>query len=65
MARLGIHRAEPAVPRRRTFVSCFLHQPLGVAAAVFLVGIILASALAPLIAPYNANTQDLTTVLSG
>jgi peptide/nickel transport system permease protein len=49
---------------KRTFLSCFWHQPLGVAAAVFLLGVIIATLLAPVIAPFDPNTQNLNSVLS-
>ncbi len=49
---------------KRTFLSCYVHHPLGVIAAVFLLGVIVATVLAPVIAPYNANAQDLNSVLS-
>ncbi len=43
----------------------FLHRPLGVVGALWLLLVVLAAALAPVIAPYNPQAQDLGAVLSG
>jgi peptide/nickel transport system permease protein len=42
----------------------WLRKPLGVASAVFLLVVIIACALAPLISPYSPYQQDLADVLS-
>src|SRR5580704_15189033 len=49
---------------RRSFLACYRHRPLGIAAAIFLLLVILGSALAPLLAPDDPNAEDLTSVLS-
>ena len=41
------------------------HQPLGVAAAAYLVLLVLAGVLAPVLAPYDPAEQDLNNVLGG
>jgi peptide/nickel transport system permease protein len=61
---LGTRRRTRSDTGKRTFFSCFLHQPLGVAAAVFLLGVIVATVLAPVIAPFNPDAQDLNSALA-
>ena len=58
-------QARPGAAQPRSFARRFMARPVGVAAAVFLLLLILACAAAPLIAPDNPATQDLTNVLSG
>jgi peptide/nickel transport system permease protein len=60
-----IAEAEVAAPRqpRLRLLRGYLRRPLGVAAAVFLLLVIIAVLLAPLIAPYSPLTQDLTATL--
>ena len=41
------------------------HQPLGVVAAAYLVLLVLAGVLAPVLAPYDPAEQDLSNVLGG
>jgi oligopeptide/dipeptide ABC transporter ATP-binding protein len=60
IAEAGI--AAPRQPRLRLLRS-YLRRPLGVAAAVFLLLVIIAVCLAPVIAPYNPLGQDLTATL--
>jgi peptide/nickel transport system permease protein len=55
----------PAAVAPRSFARRFLTHPAGVGAASFLLLLILACVAAPLIAPYNPQTQDLATTLSG
>jgi peptide/nickel transport system permease protein len=57
--------AGPGTAQPQSFARRFMARPAGVAAAVFLLLLILACAAAPLIAPDNPATQDLTDVLSG
>jgi peptide/nickel transport system permease protein len=55
--------AGPRPPRLRR-LRVYLRRPLGVAAGVFLLIVIIAVCLAPVIAPYGPLDQDLTTTLS-
>jgi peptide/nickel transport system permease protein len=58
-------QARPGTAQPRSFARRFMARPAGVAAAVFLLLLVLACVAAPLIAPDNPATQDLTNVLSG
>ncbi len=58
-------QAHPGTAQRHSFARRFMGLPAGVAAATFLLLLVLACAAAPLIAPDNPGTQDLTNVLSG
>jgi peptide/nickel transport system permease protein len=58
-------QARPGTAQPRSFARRFMARPAGVAAAVFLVLLVLSCVAAPLIAPDNPATQDLTNVLSG
>ncbi len=58
-------QANPGTAQRQSFARRFMGQPVGVGAATFLLLLVLACAAAPLIAPDNPGTQDLTNVLSG
>lgn len=61
--RIGPAKMAPAA--RRGFLRRFARQPPALVAAVFLLLVIAAVAAAPLIAPYPANAEDLSSVLSG
>jgi peptide/nickel transport system permease protein len=50
---------------RRGFVASFVRKPLAVVAASYLVVLILATLLAPVIAPYGPDAQDLAASLQG
>ncbi len=58
-------QARPGTAQPRSFARRFMARPAGVAAAVFLLLLVLSCVAAPLIAPDNPATQDLTNVLSG
>src|SRR6202046_1580525 len=58
-------QARPGTAQPRSFARRFMARPVGVAAAVFLLLLVLACVAAPLVAPDNPATQDLTNVLSG
>jgi peptide/nickel transport system permease protein len=58
-------QARPVTAQRNSFARRFMARPAGVGAAVFLLLLTLACVAAPLIAPANPATQDLTNVLSG
>jgi peptide/nickel transport system permease protein len=58
-------QANPGTALRHSFARRFMSLPVGVGAATFLLLLVLACAAAPLIAPDNPATQDLTNVLSG
>jgi peptide/nickel transport system permease protein len=58
-------QARPGTAQPRSFARRFMARPAGVAAAVFLVLLVVSCVAAPLIAPDNPATQDLTNVLSG
>jgi peptide/nickel transport system permease protein len=58
-------QANPGTAQRHSFARRFMSLPMGVGAATFLLLLVLACAAAPLIAPDNPATQDLTNVLSG
>jgi peptide/nickel transport system permease protein len=58
-------QAHPGTAQRHSFARRFTDLPVGVGAATFLLLLVLACAAAPLIAPDNPGTQDLTNVLSG
>jgi peptide/nickel transport system permease protein len=58
-------QAHPGTAQRNSFARRFMRLPAGVTAASFLILLVLACAAAPLIAPDNPATQDLTNVLSG
>jgi peptide/nickel transport system permease protein len=58
-----IQVADPRQPRLR-LLRVYLRRPLGVTAGVFLLIVIIAVCLAPVIAPYGPLDQDLTTTLS-
>jgi len=60
-ARAPLRRA----PGLRRFVRVFLGRPVVVFGAVLLAIVVLAAALAPVIAPYDPYTQDLSAVLQG
>ncbi len=48
----------------KSFAHCFFHRPVGVTALVFLITVLVLCIIAPLIAPYGPNVEDLTSVLS-
>jgi peptide/nickel transport system permease protein len=58
-------QARPGTAQPRSFARRFMARPAGVAAAVFLLLLVVSCVAAPLIAPDNPATQDLTNVLSG
>ena len=58
-------QARPGTAQPRSFARRFMARPAGVAAAVFLLLLVLSCVAAPLIVPDNPATQDLTNVLSG
>jgi peptide/nickel transport system permease protein len=58
-------QAHPGTAQPRSFARRFMARPAGVAAAVFLLLLVLSCVAAPLIAPDNPATQDLNNVLSG
>jgi len=58
-------QARPGTAEPRSFARRFMARPAGVAAALFLLLLVLSCVAAPLIAPDNPATQDLTNVLSG
>ena len=59
--------ARPAVTKDRRFplLRNFMHRPVGVVAAVFLLIVVLAVIFAPLLAPDDPLDQDFEAVLSG
>ncbi|MEU6223092.1 ABC transporter, partial [Streptomyces sp. NPDC047042] len=56
--------AKPA-PEPRRLRRALGRQPLGAVATAYLALLVLAGLLAPAIAPYSPDEQDLSTVLSG
>jgi peptide/nickel transport system permease protein len=58
-------QADPGTATGHSFVRRFMRLPMGVGAATFLLLLVLACAAAPLIAPDNPGTQNLSDVLSG
>ena len=60
MAAIAVHELEPvAIGRRRTFRNRWYRTPAFVAGAAIVLGLVLASAAAPLITRYDPNAQDL------
>jgi len=55
----------PVRSHRKPWWRRFLRRPLGVAAALWLLLVIVCAAFASAIAPYNPQAQDLNSVLSG
>ncbi|MGP6177755.1 dipeptide/oligopeptide/nickel ABC transporter permease/ATP-binding protein [Microbacterium sp. A196] len=53
------------VPARRTTWGRFIRRPAGVAGAIWLVFLVLASITAPLWVPYPPDAQDFTAILAG
>jgi len=58
-------QAGSAASRREPVWRRFLRRPLGVAGAAWLALVVIGAALAPVIAPYDPQAQDLTSPLSG
>jgi peptide/nickel transport system permease protein len=54
---------QPASGRRR--LPSLLRQPLGLISVIYLVLLVTVGVFAPLVSPYDPNTQDLEQVLSG